>query len=158
MRPQAKASDAPIHRYPGFTDRGRFYWSEVPVTNSVTNWVRHMIDEIPLKQLSPAAVIRSLVHEPKWIQDCFSPYTIANWVRWERFSDWPFADAPSSLSRCLKDFGRGSPLWFRDPAKWTRGCDLSESVQGQESRFAGIKDPDSGNLVSGLAEKFSLDD
>jgi hypothetical protein len=158
MRPQAKASDAPNHRYPGFTDRGRFYWSDTPVTNAITNWVRGMIDRIPMNQMSPAQVIRELVHEPKWIQDCFSPYTIANWVKWERFSDWPFADAPSSLTQCLKNFGRGSGLWFRDPDKWTRGCDLSESVQGLESRFEGIKDPDSGGLVSGLAEKFSLDD
>jgi hypothetical protein len=158
MTVKRNVPQAQPEKYPGFTDNGRFYWSDTPVTNAITNWVREMVDEIPRKQLSPAQVIRELVHEPKWIQDCFSPYTIANWVRWERFSDWPFADAPSSLSRCLKDFGRGSPLWFRDPAKWTRGCDLSESVQGLESRFAGIKDPDSGSLVSGLADKFSLDD
>ena len=158
MTVKRNAPSSQPEKYQGFTDRGRFYWSDTPVTNAITNWVRDMIDEIPRELLSPAHVIRRLAHEPKWIQDCFSPYTIANWVKWERFSDWPFADAPSSLTQCLKNFGRGSGLWFRDPDKWTRGCDLSESVQGLESRFAGIKDPDSGNLVSGLADKFSLDD
>jgi len=152
-----KTSVAPEDRHPGFTDGGRFFWSDMPVTNQVTNWVRFMIDEIPRQQLSPAVVIGLLRSEPKWIQDCFSPYTLANWVRWERFSDWPFADAPSSLTRCLKDFGRGYPLWFRKPDKWTRGCDLAETRHEQSSRFEGIMEPDAEKLVSKLSEKLDLD-
>ena len=157
MTVKRNVPQAQPEKYPGFTDNGRFYWSDTPVTNAITNWVREMVDEIPRKQLSPAQVIRELVHEPKWIQDCFSPYTLANWVKWERFSDWPFADSPSSLTRCLKDFGRGYPLWFRKEDKWTRGCDLAESRQGLSSRFEGIVDQDSEKLVSHLAEKLDLD-
>jgi hypothetical protein len=154
-RRESDAPTAPPDKFPGFTDGGKFFWSETPVTNSITNWVRRMIDEIPRELLSPAHVVRSLVHEPKWIQDCFSPYTLANWVKWERFSDWPFADAPSSFTRCLKDFGRGYPLWFRDDKKWSRMCDAAEQKYGQTSRFDGIVDPETDKLIATLAEKFS---
>jgi len=151
------ASTTAAQKYPGFTDRGKFYWSDHPVTNAVTNWVRMMIDEIPRELLSPATVIGMLRSEPKYIQDCFSPYTLANWVRWERFSDWPFADAPSSFTRCLKDFGRGYPLWFRDEKKWTRMCDAAEQKYGLSSRFDGIMEPHSDKLIAQIAEKFDLD-
>lgn len=155
-RARSEADATAPQKYPGFTDHGKFFWSDTYVDNAVTNWVRHMIDEIPKEKLSPAAVIRLLVSEPKWIQDCFSPYTLANWVRWERFSDWPFADAPSSFTRCLKDFGRGGPKWFRDPEKWSHGCDLSESRHGLSSRFDGIM-TNRDELVGRLADKFDLD-
>ena len=155
MKPQGKTVQ-PSEKHPGFTDRGRLFWSDHPVTNAVTNWVRTMIDEIPREKLSPAHVVRLLVSEPKWIQDCFSPYTLANWVRWERFSDWPFADAPSSLTRCLKDFGRGYPKWFGDPEKWATGCDLSERMYGLTSRFDGVM-TNRDELVGSMAEKFDLD-
>ena len=157
MTVSRKAPVSAPDKFPGFTDHGRFFWSDTPVTNAVTNWVRVMIDEIPRELLSPAHVIRSLTSEGKWIQDCFSPYTLANWVRWERFSDWPFVDAPSSFTRCLKDFGRGYPLWFRDERKWTRMCDASEKKYGLSSRFDGLMEPHSDKLIAVLAEQFDLD-
>jgi len=152
-----KAPVSAPDKFPGFTDGGRFFWSDVPVTNAITNWIRVMIDEIPRELLSPAHVIRELASEPKWIQDCFSPKTIANWVRWERFSDWPFAEAPSSFTRCLKDFGHGYPLWFRDERRWTEMCNAAEKKYGLSSRFEGLMEPHSDKLIAVLAEQLGLD-
>jgi hypothetical protein len=152
-----KVSSAPAQpkKYPGFTDGGKLFWSETPVTNAITNWVRHMISRITREYLSPADVIWSLTSEPKYIQECFNRHEIASWSSLEKFWQWPSAHCGRSFARCLKDFGRGYPVWLSNEREWTRMCDDAEKLHGGPSRFEGMEPGSTDAVVALLAEKLS---
>ena len=129
-----RSPEAEPTRYPGFDRYGRFFWSESPVDNGPTNWVRSTCRRIRSELLTPCMVIDSLRAEHPSIQSLLDPETISDWCRWERFHLWPLGKAPTSLAQTLKHMGKGKPPW-NDENGWTALCDASERQHGFLSRF-----------------------
>jgi len=154
--PKRIAAAAPPQQHWGFTEGGKLFRSETPVTNACTNWVRLMIRQIREQYLTPADVVGRLRGQPEYIQKLLSPDVIANWSGIEKFWQWPVAYTSNSVARCLKQFGLQEPVWERDEHEWTRMCDRAEELSGAESRFDGVVRVDTHELIGRLADRFAM--
>ena len=142
-----EAPTTPV-RHPGFDRYGQFFWSDSPVDNGPTHWVRSLCRRIREELLTPAMVIDSLREEHPSIQQLLPNDTISDWCRWDSYHHWPLAMASSSLSQTLKHQGKGKPPW-NDENGWTALCDAAETRHRLPPRHDGHSDPET--LVARLA-------
>lgn len=147
-KPTAEQTPEKPARYPGFDRYGQFFWSESPVDNGPTNWVRSLCRRIREEYLTPAMVIDSLRQEHPSIQNLLSNETVSDWCRYDGYHLWPLVKAPGSLAQTLKHMGRGKAPW-NDENGWTAACDASERLHGLPSRHEGNPEPEV--LVARLA-------
>ena len=147
MSVERRAAPEKTTRYPGFDKHGQFFWSESPVENGPTHWVRDTCRRIHDELMTPADIVDSLRTEHPSIQSLLSNDTISDWCRYDRYHLWPLVKAPSVLTQTLKHQGKGKPPWNDDNA-WTGICDASEARHCQASRFTEPTDPEA--LLSDL--------
>lgn len=148
-----KAEAPVVHEFTGFYSDGRFGRSGVPFHNEVDQWVRWMLGHVNDRYWTPQMIIADLRNRSQAIRDVIPDQSKAQWFSLDRYWQWPMADASSSLMRCIKDHGKGYPMWLNDENQWSRRCDIAETIHGHERRPIGPGDKETilNTLMEGLS-------